>query len=95
VIALDKSIYLCAMNQNEVQLSELTVEGMTCSNCAMGVRKRLEKQGMEQVDVNFATGEVRFQNVLGKPAEEIKDSIEELGYVVLNAANEAGKKKNC
>jgi Cu+-exporting ATPase len=45
-------------------LSELMVEGMSCSNCAMGVRKRLEKQGMAQVDVNFATGEVRFENSL-------------------------------
>jgi len=38
----------------------LHVEGMTCSNCALGVTKRLEKRGLKDVDVNFATGEVRF-----------------------------------
>ncbi len=82
------------MNQNESQISELLVEGMSCSNCAMGVRKRLEKQGMEQVDVNFATGEVRFQNVPGKSNEEIKESIEDLGYVVIQANSDNKEKKN-
>jgi Cu+-exporting ATPase len=82
------------MNQNESQISELLVEGMSCSNCAMGVRKRLEKQGMEQVDVNFATGEVRFQNVPGKSKEEIKESIEDLGYVVIQANSDGKEKKN-
>lgn len=81
------------MNSNEVVMAEMMVEGMTCSNCAMGVRKRLEKQGMEEVDVNFATGEVRFQNILNKPMGEIKESIEELGYVVVEA-NEPPQKKN-
>ncbi|OYU94157.1 MAG: hypothetical protein CFE21_17155 [Bacteroidetes bacterium B1(2017)] len=81
------------MNSNEVVMAEMMVEGMTCSNCAMGVRKRLEKQGMEEVDVNFATGEVRFQNTLNKPMGEIKESIEELGYVVVEA-NEPPQKKN-
>lgn len=81
------------MNTEE-QVSEWIVEGMTCSNCAMGVRKRLEKQGMEQVDVNFATGEVRFTNVNHKPAAEIKESIEELGYLVLKTGDDSNEKKN-
>lgn len=65
-------------------ISELMVEGMTCSNCAMGVRKRLEKQGMAQVDVNFASGEVRFENSINKPLAEIAESIEDLGYKVVS-----------
>ena len=81
------------MNSSEIPMAEMLVEGMSCSNCAMGVRKRLEKQGMEEVDVNFATGEVRFQNTLNKPMGEIKESIEELGYVVVEA-NEPTQKKN-
>jgi copper chaperone CopZ len=48
---------------SQIELSELLVEGMSCSNCAMGVRRRLEKQGLGQIDVNFATGEVRFENI--------------------------------
>lgn len=82
------------MGNETVLKSEWIVEGMSCSNCAMGVRKRLEKQGMEQVDVNFATGEVRFENVPGKPISELKESIEELGYSVTTDLNQSEEKKN-
>ncbi|MCF8427538.1 MAG: heavy-metal-associated domain-containing protein [Bacteroidia bacterium] len=82
------------MNTANEQVSEWIVEGMTCSNCAMGVRKRLEKQGMENVDVNFATGDVRFENIPGKPLAEIKESIEELGYTVAKASEPSEKKKD-
>lgn len=78
--------------EKEAALSELMVEGMSCSNCAMGVRKRLEKQGMAQVDVNFATGEVRFENSINKPISEIAESIEELGYKVVSLTQ--NEKKN-
>lgn len=73
---------------------ELHVEGMTCTNCAMSVRKRLEKQGMEQVDVNFATGEVRFENKVQKAVADITESIEELGYVVIKPNADPNEKKN-
>jgi Cu+-exporting ATPase len=83
------------MNSGEGNMAELIVEGMTCSNCAMGVRKRLEKQGMEQVDVNFASGEVRFENVTNIPLLELKESIEELGYTVLEVNSPSqNEKKN-
>jgi Cu+-exporting ATPase len=77
-----------------MQTAELVVEGMTCNNCAMGVRRRLEKQGMEQVDVNFATGEVSFQNIPNLPITAIKESIEDLGYVVVQADEPNQQKKN-
>ena len=77
-----------------MQTAELVVEGMTCNNCAMGVRRRLEKQGMEQVDVNFATGEVRFENIPNLPLTAIKESIEDLGYVVVETGEPNVKKKN-
>jgi Cu+-exporting ATPase len=70
------------MESSQTQLQELYVEGMSCANCAMGVKKRLEKQGMQAVDVNFASGEVRFNNVIAKPLAEISESIEDLGYTV-------------
>ncbi len=82
------------MNENAVQISEWVVEGMSCTNCAMGVRKRLEKQGMANVDVNFATGEVRFENLPGKPTIELKESIEELGYSVVKVDDGKEEKKN-
>ena len=36
------------------------VEGMDCTNCALTIRKYLEKEGMNNVKVNFATGDVLF-----------------------------------
>jgi P-type Cu+ transporter len=78
----------------QAELSELMVEGMSCSNCAMGVRKRLEKQGLAQVDVNFATGEVRFENIPNKPLNEIAESIEDLGYTVTLKDTPKEEKKN-
>ena len=36
------------------------VEGMDCSNCALTIHKYLEKQGMKDVKVNFANGDVSF-----------------------------------
>lgn len=70
----------------------LQVEGMTCTNCAMSVRRRLEKEGMQEVDVNFATGEVRFTNVSDKTESDLVQSIEDLGYKVV--ASTGSEKKN-
>ena len=73
---------------------ELKVEGMTCSNCAMTVQRKLEKSGMQSVNVNFATGEVRFENPAGKPVPGIVEGIEDLGYKVISADNPAEKKNS-
>lgn len=83
------------MEPNKNQLQELIVEGMSCANCAMGIKKRLEKQGMQGVDVNFVTGEVRFENVVSMPLPEVTESIEDLGYTVRPIdAEAASEKKN-
>ena len=37
------------------------VEGMDCSNCALTIHKYLQKEGMKNVKVNFATGDVLFE----------------------------------
>ncbi|MGE0560879.1 MAG: heavy metal translocating P-type ATPase [Flavobacteriales bacterium] len=61
----------------------LNVEGMTCSNCALGIKKQLEKKGLDDVDVNFSTGEVLFKNATNIPLDEIKNGINSLGYKVV------------
>lgn len=60
------------------------VEGMTCTNCAAGISKYLQKQGLENVSVNFATAEVRFDLPEDKKAQDIQKGIESLGYSVLD-----------
>ena len=63
----------------------LHIEGMDCANCAMGITKSLKKSGMENVHVDFATGEATFflQNK-NKLTSAIKD-IHSLGYKVIDS----------
>jgi len=69
------------------------VEGMDCSNCALTIRRYLEKQGMEDVKVNFATGDVAFNLHENKSLDELAHGIKDLGYEVASTANGVEKKK--
>jgi Cu+-exporting ATPase len=61
------------------------VEGMDCTTCALNIHKYLEKKGMKNVKVNFATGDVSFE-INGSPrTEELAIGIGELGYSVANS----------
>ena len=68
------------------------VDGMDCSNCALTIRKYLEKKGMQDVKVNFATGDVSFA-INGKKPEELAIGIKELGYEVTNSQFQTPKSK--
>ncbi|MCB0402252.1 MAG: cation-translocating P-type ATPase, partial [Flavobacteriales bacterium] len=61
----------------------INIEGMTCSNCALGVKKQLEKKGLQDVAVNFSTGEASFINDNNITFEEITATIDEAGYKVV------------
>lgn len=66
-----------------MKMVELEVEGMTCSNCALGITRYLENKGLQNVYVNFATNEVRFtQGDQSMDLEVITAGIEKLGYHV-------------
>jgi Cu+-exporting ATPase len=58
------------------------VEGMDCSNCALTIRKYLEKQGMKDIKVNFATGDVSFEVNGKKEPALLSKGISDLGYSV-------------
>ncbi len=60
------------------------VEGMDCSNCALTIHKYLEKEGMKNVKVNFASGDVLFEFNGDHTKEEIAKGINSLGYKVAN-----------
>ena len=49
------------MKEDTAQTIELNVEGMTCTNCALGISHYLNKQGLEEVSVDFASAEARFK----------------------------------
>lgn len=65
------------------------VEGMTCSSCANTVTKFLEKRGMKEVYVDFASGAVKFQPNGTFNNEELSTGISRLGYRVRSGDAEA------
>jgi len=65
------------------QLIELNVTGMHCNNCALSVHKLLEKKGLQNILVDFASEEVKFSKDNNADLPEIIKSIEQLGYKVV------------
>ncbi len=63
---------------------EFQVEGMDCNNCAMSITRFLERQGLQEVYVNFQTKEVRFRpDEAVLTLEQVKAGIQKLGYTVV------------
>ena len=58
------------------------VEGMDCANCALTVRKFLEKEGANDIRINFVDGDVAFLLNGNNSTEKIEKGIEGLGYKV-------------
>lgn len=65
---------------------------MDCSNCALTIRKYLEKEGAQNIRVNFVDGAVAFDLNGGGSAQQIQKGIDTLGYKVTGTleAQEAG-----
>ena len=51
------------MKSSSSNITTLNVEGMTCNNCAAGIKKHLENNSINDVNVNFSLGEVSFKLV--------------------------------
>ncbi len=68
------------------------VDGMDCSNCALTIRKYLEKKGMEAVKVNFSTGDVSFDMNGHIAPATLASGIKDLGYEVSDFAQPTIKK---
>jgi P-type Cu+ transporter len=69
------------------------VEGMDCTTCALNIHRFLEKKGMKDVKVNFATGDVSFTLNGNKETEELATGIKDLGYTVMGKDIVAGSRK--
>lgn len=72
-------------------VKEWKVEGMDCNTCAINIHKYLEKQGMKNVKVNFATGDVIFETAGDIADEKLTHGIQDLGYRVAHTAEAADK----
>jgi Cu+-exporting ATPase len=60
------------------------VEGMDCTNCALTIRRYLEKEGMKNVKVNFGTGDVSFDLEGITPEVKLSKGLKGLGYEVVD-----------
>ncbi len=61
----------------------LKISGMSCSNCALGIKKQLEKNGFLDVNVLFSTGEI-FYSIKEKQNNNIRNIIQGLGYEIIS-----------
>ena len=66
----------------------LQVEGMTCANCAKGIKKHLESKGLEGVNVNFSTGETSYNFRNKHTKKQVENIIKKLGYSLVLKSKE-------
>lgn len=59
----------------------MNVDGMGCTNCALGISRQLEKMGFTGVNADFASGEVVFTIPNGLAPEDAIKKIRSMGYV--------------
>lgn len=60
------------------------VEGMSCSTCALTINKFLEKQGMQNIKVSLASGDVSFDIAGSVDSGRLEKGIHDLGYTVVH-----------
>ena len=64
----------------------ILVDGMTCSNCALGIKKHLISKGLKNPEVSFSTSEVSYNS--DKYSEnQVKNFIKNLGYTIIEKDN--------
>ena len=64
--------------------SILKVKGMSCQHCVMSVTKALSQlEGIKNVQVDLAKGEVRFDNMKSIASDRIQKAITDAGYEVI------------
>ncbi len=80
------------MSDQFFQSAAYKVEGMTCTNCALGIRRALEKEGFHNVSADFTTGEVRFETSDKSRLPVAIRRIESIGYQVKSALHEQEEK---
>ncbi len=62
---------------------DLKVTGMSCTNCALSIERFLEKEGLNEVYVDFANEEVSFELNSEKELPKIVKGIHSLGFKVV------------
>ena len=72
------------VKEENTMSSTIKVKGMSCQHCVMSVTKALgQLEGIKNVQVDPAKGEVRFENTKEVASNRIAKAIEEAGYEVV------------
>ncbi len=62
---------------------DVPVEGMTCAACASRIQRKLDRMdGVEQANVNFATGRATIVHDSSLDIGDVRSTVESLGYQV-------------
>jgi len=65
--------------------SVLKVKRMSCQHCVMSVTKALSQlEGINNVQIDLAKGEVRFDNTKSVASDRIQKAITDAGYEVIH-----------
>lgn len=69
----------------------INIEGMTCANCALGIKRHLEKKGGKNVNVNFTTNSASLNVDENFKIQYAINLIEEIGYKATKNLKESHK----
>ena len=73
-----------AIEENQNKEVIIGIGGMSCTSCAQGIEKQLvKKDGIEKVEVNFATEKAKIIYNNKIRLSNIKNEIENMGYKIL------------
>lgn len=78
--------------KNDIKKIKIQVEGMSCTNCASGIKKHLINKGLEDVNVNFSTGEASCNIDTLHNQNDIENIIQKLGYSIIKPNKEIKKR---
>ena len=78
--------------KNDIKKIKIQVEGMSCTNCAAGIKKHLINKGLGDVNVNFSTGEASCNIDTLHNQNDIENIIQKLGYSIIKPNKEIQKK---
>lgn len=70
---------------------KIQVDGMSCANCALGIKKHLESKGLKDVNVNFSTGEASCQIDQKYSKRDVEDIIKKIGYTIIQSVKSNDK----
>jgi copper ion binding protein len=72
--------------EDEIMATVLKVKGMSCQHCVMSVTKALgQLEGVKNVQVDLAKGEVQFDNTKEVASNQIERVIADAGYEIIRA----------